>query len=154
MAVLSHWSVAGSATARPALLDPPCASFATPLRHVHRTSTEQVRAARERLLRNPKAAAAHRALGEIARRLGLKRATLSEVRRAVGLTQKQLAQTLDMERGDLSKLERRQNLHLATLTRFIEATGGRLRITAVYGDTEVALDIYDVVPSRDTDVRA
>jgi transcriptional regulator with XRE-family HTH domain len=72
----------------------------------------------------------------------------------VGLTQKQLAQTLGMEQGDLSKLERRQNLHLATLTRFIEATGGRLRITAVYGDTEVALDINDVVPSRDTDVRA
>jgi transcriptional regulator with XRE-family HTH domain len=66
----------------------------------------------------------------------------------VGLTQKQLAQTLGMERGELSKLERRQNLHLAT-TRFIEATGGRLRITAVYGDTEVALEINDVVPSRD-----
>jgi transcriptional regulator with XRE-family HTH domain len=72
----------------------------------------------------------------------------------VGLTQKQLAQTLGMEQGDLSKLERRQNLHLATLTRFIEATGGLLRITAVYGDTEVELDINDVVPSRDTDVRA
>jgi transcriptional regulator with XRE-family HTH domain len=86
--------------------------------------------------------------------LGLKRATPSEVRRAVGLTQKQLAQTLGMEQGDLSKLERRQNLHLATHTRFIEATGGRLRITAVHGDTEVELDINDVVPSRDTDVRA
>ena len=86
-------------------------------------------------------------------RLDLKRATLSEVRRAVGLTQKQLAQTLGMEKGDLSKLERHQNLHLATLTRFIEATGGRLRITAVYGDSEVALDINDVAPSRDTDVR-
>ena len=56
----------------------------------------------------------------------------------MGLPQKQLAQTLGMERGGLSKLERRQNLHLAT-TRFIEATGGRLRITAVYGNTEVAL---------------
>jgi DNA-binding XRE family transcriptional regulator len=87
-------------------------------------------------------------------RLGLRRATLSEVRRAVGLTQKQLAQTLGMERGDLAKLERRQNLHVATLTRFIEATGGRRRITAVYGDTEVALDINGVVPSRVTDVRA
>ena len=148
-----HWSVAGSTTARPALLHPPCASFATPLRHVHRTSTERVRAARERLLRNPKAAA-YRALGEIARRLGLKRATLSEVRRAVGLTQKQLAQTLGMERGDLSKLERRQNLHLRHPHRFIEATDGRLRISAVYGDTEVALDINGVVPSRVTDVRA
>jgi hypothetical protein len=38
--------------------------------------------------------------------------------------------------------------------RFIEATGGRLRITAVYGDTELELDINDVVPRGDTDVRA
>jgi hypothetical protein len=58
-----------------------------------------------------------------------------------------------MEQGDVSKLERRQNL-VAALTRFIEATGGRLRITAVYGDIEVELDINDVVHSRDTDVRA
>lgn len=118
------------------------------------TSTERVRAARERLLRNPKAAAAHQALGEeIAKRLDQKRATLSEVRRAVGLTQKQLAETLRMEQGDLSKLERRQNLHLATLTRFIEATGGRLRITAVYGNTEVDLDINDLAPTREPDIK-
>jgi transcriptional regulator with XRE-family HTH domain len=64
----------------------------------------------------------------------------------VGLTQQQLAQTLGMEQGDLAKLECRQNLHVATLTRFIESTGGRRRITVVYGDTEVALDINDVVP--------
>ncbi len=116
------------------------------------TSTERVRAARRKLLENPKAAAAHKVLGEeIAKRLDQKEATLSEIRRAVGLTQKQLAETLGMDQGDVSKLERRQNLHLTTLTRFIEATGGRLHITAVYGNTEVALDINDVIP--DPDVR-
>lgn len=112
------------------------------------TSTARVRAAREKVLANPRAAQAHRALGEeIARRIDTKQATLSEVRRAVGLTQKQLAETLGMEQGDISKLERRQNLHLATLTRFIEATGGRLRIVAVYGDTEVDLEVDQVVPT-------
>jgi len=112
------------------------------------TSTARVRAAREKVLANPRAAAAHRALGEqIAARIEHKRATLSEIRRAVGLTQKQLAETLGIEQGDLSKLERRQNLHLATLVRFIEATGGRLRITAVYGDTQVDLDVDQLVPA-------
>lgn len=112
------------------------------------TSTARVRASRELLLANERAADAHRTLGEqIARRIELKRATLSEVRRAVGLTQKQLAETLGIEQGDLSKLERRQNLHLATLTRFIEATGGKLRILAVYGDTEVDLDVDQLVPA-------
>lgn len=111
------------------------------------TSTARVRAARDKVLANPRAAAAHQALGEqIAERIENKRATLSEIRRAVGLTQKQLAETLGIEQGDLSKLERRQNLHLATLSRFIEATGGRLRITAVYGDTQVDLDVGQLVP--------
>lgn len=118
------------------------------------TSTERVKAVRQKLLKNPKAAASHQALGEeIAKRLGSKRATLRAIRRAVGLTQKQLAESLGMDQGDVSKLERRQNLHLRTLTRFIEATGGRLRITAVYGDTEVALDVNDVAPDQDPDVR-
>lgn len=118
------------------------------------TSTERVRAARQALLENPEAAEAHRLLGdEIAKRLDAKRATLSEIRRAVGLTQRQLAESLGMEQGDVSKLERRQNLHLTTLTRFIEATGGQLRIIAVYGETEVALAINDVVPDEGSDAR-
>jgi len=87
------------------------------------TSTERVRAARTALLSNPAAAESHRALGElVAQRLDTRRATLSEVRRAVGLTQAQLAADLDMDQGDISRLERRQNLHLSTLARFIEAT--------------------------------
>ena len=117
------------------------------------TSTARVRAARDHVLANPRAAAAHQALGEqIAERIEHKRATLSEIRRAVGLTQKQLAETLGIEQGDLSKLERRQNLHLATLIRFIEATGGRLRITAVYGDTQVDLDVDQLVPPNTAQV--
>ncbi len=111
------------------------------------TSTERVRAARAALLSDPAAADSHRALGElVAQRLDARRATLSEVRRAVGLTQAQLAADLDMDQGDISRLERRQNLHLSTLARFIEATGGVLRITARYGDAEVVLDIGDVAP--------
>ena len=36
-----------------------------------------------------------------------------------------------MTQGEISRLERRGNLLLGTLARFIEATGGRLRIVAV-----------------------
>jgi ribosome-binding protein aMBF1 (putative translation factor) len=112
-----------------------------------KTSTERVKAARDKLLKNPKAAEAYGKLGDdIAKRLDRKRATLAQVRQAVGLTQKQLAESLDMDQGDISRLEHRQNLHLATLARFIEATGGRLRIIAVYEDREVDLDVGDVAP--------
>jgi hypothetical protein len=108
------------------------------------TSTQRVKAARSELLKNKRAADAHASLGEqISERLDTKKATLSELRRALGLTQAQLAEMLDLGQGDISRLERRRNLYLNTLARFVEATGGRLRITAIYGDTEVTLDLRD-----------
>ncbi len=116
------------------------------------TSSKRVKAARAKLLKNPKAAEAHRKLGrDIAARLDRKRATLAQVRQAVGLTQKQLAESLDMDQGDVSRIEHRQNLHLTTLARFIEATGGRLRIVAVYEDAEVDLDVGDIAPLDDAE---
>ena len=117
------------------------------------TSTRRVRVAREEALRRPRTADAYRQLGEqIESRLAHKRATLAQVRRAVGLTQTQLAESLGMDQGDISRLERRQNLHLTTLARFIEATGGHLRIVAVYDDSEVDLAIGDVVPTDDQEL--
>jgi DNA-binding transcriptional regulator YiaG len=111
------------------------------------SATARVRQARAELLRDERAADAHRKLGEeIAARVAHKQATLAQVRQAVGLTQVQLAQTLGLGQGDVSRIEQRANLQLSTLARFIEATGGRLRITAVYGDSEIALKIGDVAP--------
>lgn len=115
------------------------------------TSTARVKAARERLLKDPRAAEAHRKLGEqVSTRLRTKEATLSEVRRALGLTQAQMAEMLGLGQGDVSRIERRRNLYLNTLARFIEATGGRLRVSAVYGDTEVTLTLDDEDQSVET----
>ncbi|MCQ3815111.1 MAG: helix-turn-helix domain-containing protein [Acidimicrobiia bacterium] len=83
-------------------------------------------------------------------RLATKHATIAEVRRAIGLTQNQMADTLGMAQGDVSRIERRNNLNLATLRRFIEATGGRLRISATYGTTKVDLHIGDLLASDNT----
>ena len=89
-------------------------------------------------------------MARIEDRLAAKHATLAEVRRAIGLTQNKMAETLGMAQGDVSKLERRNNLNLTTLRRFIEATGGRLRISATYGTTEVDLNVGDLLASENT----
>lgn len=47
----------------------------------------------------------------------------------------------------MSRFELRSNLHLDTLTRFIEAIGGQLLITAVFDDTEVQVGIGDLLES-------
>lgn len=54
--------------------------------------------------------------------------TLSVLRRRVGLTQVELAARLAMSQSDLSKLEKRTDVRLSTLRRYVEALGGRLRI--------------------------
>jgi ribosome-binding protein aMBF1 (putative translation factor) len=107
--------------------------------------TKRYKAARAKALKARRAKAAHSELThEIDGHVERKQATLAQVRQAVGLTQTQLAEELGIAQGDVSKIEHRDNLRLATLARFIEATGGHLRIVAVYDDTEVDLAIGDI----------
>ena len=82
-----------------------------------------------------------------------KAVALGRVRAAVGLTQTDIAKTLRMTQAEVSKLERRTNPQLATLTRYIQATGGELEICAFYGDIKVPLALGDLerrpsTPSR------
>ena len=63
-----------------------------------------------------------------------RQSTLTELRRAFHLSQVTLAETLNMSQSELSRLERRADLLLSTLTRFVAATGGNLRLIADYPD--------------------
>lgn len=65
---------------------------------------------------------------------------LQSLRRARGLTQAQLAQTLSLQQATVSKLEHQADMYVSTLRRFIEALGGRLRIVAELpeGDVEIS----------------
>lgn len=102
------------------------------------TATERVKAARDAALADPDVARIVEAkTAALARRVD----TLAALRKARGFTQAQLTEELGMTQGEVSRLERRENLHLATLARFIEATGGKLKITAVYNDDEVEVGI-------------
>lgn len=110
------------------------------------TATSRVHAARERLLRADAARAAHDALVRVIDdRVARRRASLAQLRKAVGLTQAQLAATLGIDQAEVSKIERRLNHKLATLERFIQATGGVLRVSAVYGDIEVELGLGELL---------
>jgi ribosome-binding protein aMBF1 (putative translation factor) len=108
-------------------------------------ANETVRADRTRIQANQRAAAAARAIGDLAGELAERRVTtLAALRKARELTQVQLAETLGMRQGDISKLEQRHNLMLQTLARYIEATGGRLRVVAEYGNDRVELELADL----------
>ncbi len=109
------------------------------------TATERFNAARDEAMRDPEFAKMVNAKVAV---IGRRVHTLAALRKARGLTQAQLTEELSMTQGEVSRLERRENLHLATLARFIEATGGRLRITAVFDDDEVEVGIGDLIDAK------
>lgn len=65
---------------------------------------------------------------------------LVELRRQLDLTQEQLASALGTSQASVSKLERRSDLYLSTLRRYVEALGGELEITARFPDGDIRLD--------------
>jgi transcriptional regulator with XRE-family HTH domain len=64
---------------------------------------------------------------------------LDELRVAREWTQQQLAQALQMNQAAVSKMERRTDMYISTLAKFIEAMGGHLEIRAVFPDGAVRI---------------
>ena len=73
-----------------------------------------------------------------AQRLGAER-DLAEVRRALKLAQEEIGQTLQIQQGSVAKIEKRADMYVSTLRRFIEAMGGELEIVARFPDHAVKI---------------
>ena len=69
-------------------------------------------------------------LAEISARQG----TLRRLREARALTQSTVAELLDMDQSEVSRLEHRSDMLLSTLKRFVQATGGELHLVVQYPD--------------------
>jgi len=59
---------------------------------------------------------------------------LAEIRKAIGMTQMELADRLEQGQGSVSKLERAADMYLTTLRKYLEALGGELHLTARFPD--------------------
>jgi DNA-binding transcriptional regulator YiaG len=69
---------------------------------------------------------------------------LSQLRKARGLTQKALAELLGVSQAEVSKMERRSELYIGTLRKFVEAMNGELVLTARFADgVEVPIRIAE-----------
>lgn len=58
--------------------------------------------------------------------------TLRDVRKAMGLTQMHMAETLKIGQNNVSRIEQRSDLLLSTLRNFVEAMGGHLSLVAEF----------------------
>jgi len=69
---------------------------------------------------------------------------LSQLRRARGLTQAALADLLGVQQAEVSRMERRSELYVGTLRKFIEAMNGELVLAARFADgTEIPIRLGD-----------
>jgi len=64
---------------------------------------------------------------------------LAEVRRALKLSQEEIGQTLQIKQGSVAKIEKRADMYVSTLRRFIEAMVGELEIVARFPDHAVKI---------------
>ena len=76
-------------------------------------------------------------------REAIKEMALDELRTAREFTQAELSQVLRVDQGSISKLERRTDMYIGTLRRYIEAMGGSLQIRAVFPDGEVQIKQFE-----------
>lgn len=78
---------------------------------------------------------------EIATRLGAEM-DLAELRRAMRLSQEELAAVLNVSQGAVAKMEKRADMLVGTLRRFVEAMGGELEIVARFPDRDVRIETF------------
>ena len=67
---------------------------------------------------------------------------LAEVRRARKLSQEDIAETLHVGQAAIAKLEKRTDMYVSTLRRFVRAMGGDLEITARFPDHVVPIKSF------------
>jgi len=73
----------------------------------------------------------------------MKELPLAELRQARHLSQEQLAAELHVRQPAVAKLEKKADMYISTLRRFIEAMGGQLEIRAHFPDGDVKINQFE-----------
>ena len=66
---------------------------------------------------------------------------LKQLREGRGVSQVELAELLGIKQPTVSKMERRDDVNVSTLRRFVEAMGGHLKVTAEFPDQLVEISL-------------
>lgn len=68
---------------------------------------------------------------------------LAELRLARHFSQQQLAAELSVKQPAVAKIEKKADMYISTLRRFIEAMGGQLEINAHFPDGDVKINQFE-----------
>ena len=78
---------------------------------------------------------------------------IGELRRALELTQEQVAGSLNIKQAAISKIERQSDIYIGTLRKILTAMGAELRIVAHFPDTDVEIDQFTNLKNNTTSRR-
>lgn len=78
---------------------------------------------------------------------------LHELRQARALSQQELAEVLGLNQATISKLERRTDMYLSSLRRFVEAMGGQLEICARFPEGRVLIQLFQDLEEEEEAVK-
>ena len=67
---------------------------------------------------------------------------LHELRKALSLTQVQIAETLNVAQPSIAKIENQTDMYVSTLKRFIAAMGGELKVIASFPQGEIEISQF------------
>ena len=67
--------------------------------------------------------------------------TLSELRRRLGRSQAEIATAIGTTQSGVSRIEHQSDMHVSTLSEYVGALGGRLRLVVEHGDDHIGIGI-------------
>lgn len=67
---------------------------------------------------------------------------LGELRRALDMTQEDVARALNVKQAAISKIENQSDLYIGTLRKILRAMGAELKIVARFPESEVVIDQF------------
>lgn len=79
---------------------------------------------------------------------------LNELRQARGLSQKMLAEVLNVQQPSIAKIEKRTDMYISTLRSHVEAMGGQLEVVARFPDGVVKITNFSDIAGSATDSAA
>lgn len=80
----------------------------------------------------------------------LQEMALHELRQARDKSQVELARDLHVNQPAIAKLERRADMYVSNLRRYVEALGGKLEITARFPDASVTITNFSELDGSDS----
>jgi transcriptional regulator with XRE-family HTH domain len=79
---------------------------------------------------------------------------LAELRKALDVSQEDLAKLLGVTQANVSKTETRSDPHLSTIAAYIEALGGELELVARFPNRPAGKEVVRLKPFREDRVKA